>query len=550
MEDPAAAPHRADGALGPDADGESLVLDLLNRQDRYALRRTCQARRLELGARTATLVLSEEGEDAELVLSVDLARSFPAVRTLVLRCDYLAVAGWPERFAAFVARNLGALGQLQLIDVQGHCPVIDTTALAAIAQLTSLRSVAVSTTYGLDPGSWSALSSLAQLTSLRAVVTCAREDRHLQHIAAAAPRLQQLNYCSIDSTVLAPQSIASIASLASLASLAVTLPYQGGMQVLRSLTALAGLTHLYLYLRLPSLIRLLPEMVQALGKLTGLSSLEVEGFGYGSVALAPLAALQQLTSLRLECEVQRAEDAAVLASLGALRALRANLHTPAALAAAGLGRLQSVAVMLGCKYAQETWAAGDMGAPIQLAAGSCVGFSVEDASVRFFDTSRVHVLELRSLADMAAAREVLRSSPQLRALRLHGEAVLDPLVLQAVAACSSLSSMCLGTGYGGGPAAEEGLAALAQGCRQLRQLTLQGIRLSDHMVAVLMKGLPRLRLLRLLGCGQEVSQERCQALVGQLGLWELQVDVVVDDGSGRAQWRIRELAERWRGEVQ
>jgi hypothetical protein len=28
-EDPATAEHRADGALGPDADGEALVLDLL-----------------------------------------------------------------------------------------------------------------------------------------------------------------------------------------------------------------------------------------------------------------------------------------------------------------------------------------------------------------------------------------------------------------------------------------------------------------------------------------------------------------------------------------
>jgi hypothetical protein len=36
------------------------------------------------------------------------------------------------------------------------------------------------------------------------------------------------------------------------------------------------------------------------------------------------------------------------------------------------------------------------------------------------------------------------------------------------------------------------------------------------------------------------------ALVGQLGLWQLQVDVVVDDGSRRAQWMIRELLGRWR----
>jgi hypothetical protein len=29
-------------------------------------------------------------------------------------------------------------------------------------------------------------------------------------------------------------------------------------------------------------------------------------------------------------------------------------------------------------------------------------------------------------------------------------------------------------------------------------------------------------------------------------LFELQVDVVVDDGSARAEWMMRELGERWR----
>jgi hypothetical protein len=123
-------------------------------------------------------------------------------------------------------------------------------------------------------------------------------------------------------------------------------------------------------------------------------------------------------------------------------------------------------------------------------------------------------------------------------------------VLQAVAACSTLTSLCLDAGYGGVPAADRGLAAVAQGCRQLRQLTLQGIgRLTGDTVATLMQ-LPRLRLLRLLGCAQEVGQERCQALVGQLGLWQLQVDVVVGDRSERADWMIGELAGRWREEVQ
>jgi hypothetical protein len=74
--------------------------------------------------------------------------------------------------------------------------------------------------------------------------------------------------------------------------------------------------------------------------------------------------------------------------------------------------------------------------------------------------------------------------------------MLDPLVLQAVADCSSLTSLCLDAGYGGGPAADRGLlAAVAHGCRQLRQLTLQGIRrLTADMLPALMQ-LPRLRLL-------------------------------------------------------
>jgi hypothetical protein len=58
--------------------------------------------------------------------------------------------------------------------------------------------------------------------------------------------------------------------------------------------------------------------------------------------------------------------------------------------------------------------------------------------------------------------------------------------------------------------------------------------------------LPCLRLLRLLGCGKAVGQEQCQALVGRLGLHELQVDVVVADGSLWAWWMIERLIEAWR----
>jgi hypothetical protein len=61
-----------------------------------------------------------------------------------------------------------------------------------------------------------------------------------------------------------------------------------------------------------------------------------------------------------------------------------------------------------------------------------------------------------------------------------------------------------------------------------------------------MAGLPQLRLLRLLGCSAALSQECCQALVGRLQLYVLQVDLVVKDLSGRAQPMTKGLAESWR----
>jgi hypothetical protein len=50
------ADDRSAGLLGPDdEDAGLLILDLINRQDRYVARRTCSTKRRELGARTATL---------------------------------------------------------------------------------------------------------------------------------------------------------------------------------------------------------------------------------------------------------------------------------------------------------------------------------------------------------------------------------------------------------------------------------------------------------------------------------------------------------------
>jgi hypothetical protein len=110
--------------------------------------------------------------------------------------------------------------------------------------------------------------------------------------------------------------------------------------------------------------------------------------------------------------------------------------------------------------------------------------------------------------------------------------------------------LCLkgGSVHDGG-AQQPHMLALLAGCRQLRQLTLRGVKgLSEGTLSALMM-LPSLRLLRLLGCDAALSQERCQALAGQLGRHRLQVDVVVDDGSLRAAWMMGQLAERWREAV-
>ena len=51
----------------------------------------------------------------------------------------------------------------------------------------------------------------------------------------------------------------------------------------------------------------------------------------------------------------------------------------------------------------------------------------------------------------------------------------------------------------------------------------------------------------LLGCAA-ANQERGQALVGQLGLWELQVDVVPHTRWDDFGWMAFELWQRWREE--
>jgi hypothetical protein len=172
--------------------------------------------------------------------------------------------------------------------------------------------------------------------------------------------------------------------------------------------------------------------------------------------------------------------------------------------------------------------------------------------MRCFGTSQVHVLQMHEHAVVHAADVcvALDSCPQLLGLQLCSSLALHPQVLQVLAGCSQLTSLHLGKrrlGRVGLAAADGGLAALAQGCSRLRRLTLQDIEgLSAGMLPALMR-LPCLRLMRLLGCGEAVDQEQCQALLGRLGLQELQVDVVVfADGSLRTGWMMERLARGWR----
>jgi hypothetical protein len=346
------------------------VLDLLHRQDRYVARRTCSARRHGLGARTTTLVLCEDRVDgAEVLASVDLARSFPGVRTLMVRCHTDAGERWQSRFCAFVTRNLAALQQLQHLDLLGtytpRSPRVSAAALGSVAQLMGLRSLGVGMDFRMEAASWSALRSLAQLTSLRvahAFHQKGAEDGHLHHIAAAAPQLQQLHYRPLSRL---GQSTSSLASLRSLASLSLVCMAEATPQVVLALAALPGLTHLGLDLHGES-GHLAPQLMQALGQLTGLSSLDLKNRHRGEGTLAPLEALQQLTHLSLALGACQ-QNYAVLSRLGALRTLDVRSTNFKAIAAAWLHRLQGVIALVHMGLG----AAGPI-APIQLAEGCCL----------------------------------------------------------------------------------------------------------------------------------------------------------------------------------
>jgi hypothetical protein len=366
-------------------------------------------------------------------------------------------------------------------------------------------------------------------------------DEHLQHIVDAAPQLQELwlvtNYFS------SPEQLACLTGLRSLSSLELSI-HEEAAQAVRSLTDLQGLMHLSLG------AEQLDDLMPAVGQLTGLVSLELWG-NWRCRLLQPLAALQWLTSLTLKgCTIDE-QQAQVLAGLGQLRRLVADFNSPSAAAAAGLARLEEC--RMDFNKGEEEEKDDDEGEE-ELQGGALVQapgqLRTDTRCLACFDISSMHTLELEwfDQDEGGALRQQLPRCPQLRALHLVHIKAFQPEVLQAIAALPQLQHLCLRAWDTTSPQLGCGrLVVLAGGSRQLRQLTLMGMAdLPESTLVALMVGLPQLRLLCLLCCSAALSQGRCQALVGQLQLYELQVDVVVDDWSASAGWMMTQLAERWR----
>jgi hypothetical protein len=397
-----------------------------------------------------------------VLASVDLASSFPSVRTLVLRCkERPAWEGWPRRFAAFVSRNAAALQQLWHLDLGSGSNICTYAPLAsivvtALAQLPSLQSLHASVDEELSPPCWAALGSLRQLTGLRLDLMAVAHKEHLQHIVDAAPQLQELWLVWFGLT--SPEQLACLIGLHSLSSLQLWVEAEAAPAV-RSLTGLQGLTHLALGGN--------QSVLAAVGQLTGLVSLELWELSHG-LPLQPLAALQRLTSLTLTgCRLDELQ-AGVLAGLRQLRRLVAEFESPAAAAAAELARLEECQVDR--LFSREQLQGGGLvQAPGQL--------STHASSLAVFDLSSVHTLQLMVFKQDAAGEALcqqLSRCPQLRALHLC--TAVQPEALQAIAALPQLQHLCLRAWDTTGPQLDCGRLAVLAGCsRQLRQLTLMGM---------------------------------------------------------------------------
>ncbi len=283
------------------------------------------------------------------------------------------------------------------------------------------------------------------------------------------------------------------------------------------------------------------QMLAAVGSLRNLRSLKLDDSIVNELMpLHALASLTELTHIDLGVEDITCQQAMVLGSMESLESVAAKFSDGPTLQAAGLHTKQALSLR-GLK-----WPINHMHrSPVQLTG------SVEllEDDVYYFDLSSVACLVLKDGEYWdGREREQLLSQTLLRCSglkALHLENVPSTReVMEAVAACSELEHLYLE--FPTFQHQQSLTLGLLAPLKRLKQLTLKGcLQLCPGTVVGLML-LPRLRLLRLLACTPGISQDDAQGLVGTLGRYELQVDVVPNDGSVRAGWVIGELSGRWR----
>lgn len=297
-------------------------------------------------------------------------------------------------------------------------------------------------------------------------------------------------------------------------------------QVLSSLTALSCLTRLVLHGHMDVGPQQEQQVVEGLGKLRTLASLQVRHLMPWDAYLAPLSALQALTSIELLPE-SLDQGAALLAGLGQLQEVKCNFEdVPAA------------AVALAGSSSFSGFISSRDGAP----AAAPPRLDVAALLLPAFQLAAVECLQLAGVhKDVDAVRQALPRCTNLKAMQMKAcPRLAAARLVQAIAACKQLQHLHLQFEL-----PDEHLLVLLV-LQGVKQLTLSGAgSLSIGTIAALML-LPRLRLLRLLGCDPGFSQAQAQVLVGQLQVYELQVDVVPGDDSVRAGWEVRKLEGRWR----
>lgn len=311
---------------------------------------------------------------------------------------------------------------------------------------------------------------------------------------------------------------------------------------MHSFSCLTGLTHLGIQLDQSVSEEHVDDIIEAVSKLTGLVSLEVLAFDLSGVSLQPLSSLQLLATFCSPNSELQQDQASVLGALKSLKEIYTGLSTPSCAALAGAAAKERCMLWV---HDADVGDAVQPRVPLKGFADLCL------PDLEFFDVSCVAALvlvHLDSEQDVSQTCQALASCTQLQALQLIGSAVLDARVMHAVAGLKALEYLHLVLQEPGEEALPCHTLALLSRCKALQQLTLSSIRdLGAQALAGLFM-MPRLRLLRVLGCSPDFSQEDAQSLIGQLHSYQLRVDVVPPDGSLRAKWKIEKLEKKWKPE--